>query len=53
MEGSGVVGQRTWGGGVEAARGEGEVREQEGFAKKDGEESWGKGQGSGRKRSDK
>ncbi len=60
MEGSGVEGGET-------ARGKGEVKEQEGFVKEEGEESWGKGQrfkrerkrerrrteGSGWKRSDK
>lgn len=46
MEGSRVEGWRVeqGGGGIETARGEGEVKEQQGFAKKDGEESWGKGQ---------
>lgn len=44
MEGSRVEGDWEEGRGGETARGEGEVKEQEGFAKKEGEESWGKGQ---------
>lgn len=44
MEGSRVERRRVEGRWGETARGEGEVKEQEGFARKDGEGSWGKGQ---------
>lgn len=46
IEGSRVEGA----GGAETARGEREVKEQEGFAKKEGERSWGKGLRIGRER---